>query len=132
VLCLEGVARHLASSAGLAVQGGESSGGSAVRCLGGSTDPSWLDSGRPSRDDHLSARVSESERRSVQIVDFVRVYGVPSRLLTPKSGSGYSYLLYELSDGYKMLVYVPSVKASRFAAAQLFRENGEAEGPLLK
>jgi hypothetical protein len=70
--------------------------------------------------------------RSIEIAAFVKVYGVPSRLLTPRSGTGYSYLVYDLADGYKMVVYVLSPKGSTYAAAQLFRPNGEAEGPILK
>jgi hypothetical protein len=70
--------------------------------------------------------------RSVQITEFTKVYGVPSRLLVPKDGKGYSYLVYDLTDGYKLLVYLPSSSRSRFSAAQLFRPDGNAEGPLLK
>ena len=72
------------------------------------------------------------EVRSTQIAAFVGVYGKPSRLVSPKSGSGYSYLIYDLDGGYKMLVYVPSVAGSKFTAAQLFRADGEPEGPVLK
>ena len=70
--------------------------------------------------------------RSVQIKDLIEVYGRPSRLVRPKSGNGYSFLVYSLADGYTMLVYVPSIDGSAFAAAQLFRPDGQAEGPLLK
>lgn len=73
-----------------------------------------------------------SSVRSVEIAEFVKVYGVPSRLLTPRDRIGYSYLVYDLADGYKLLVYVPSLSGSRFAAAQLLDSDGLAKGPLLK
>lgn len=79
-----------------------------------------------------AAEYPRASVRSVEISEFVKVYGIPARLLTPKSRSGYSYLVYDLADGYRMLVYIPSLSASRFAAAQLFRLDGQAEGPLLK
>jgi hypothetical protein len=70
--------------------------------------------------------------RSAEIAEFTKIYGVPARLLMPKDRKGYSYLVYDLAEGYKLLVYVPSISDSRFTAAQLFRSNGEAEGPVLK
>ena len=69
---------------------------------------------------------------SLEIADFVKVYGRPTYLVSPRSNKGYSYLVYEMSDGYKMLVYISDVTGSRFTAAQLFRPDGEAEGPTLK
>ena len=69
---------------------------------------------------------------SMEISEFIAEYGIPSKLVKPKSGKGYSYLVYELSGGYKILVYVPYLDGTRFVAAQLFRSNGQPEGPLLK
>lgn len=70
--------------------------------------------------------------RSVEIAKFVKVYGVPTRLLTRRDRGGYSYLVYDLADGYKLLVHVPSISGSRLMGAQLFAPDGKTEGPLLK
>jgi hypothetical protein len=69
---------------------------------------------------------------SVSIADFVRVYGTPSRLITPKSGIGTSFLIYDLQGGYKLYVWVGSLQSAWFQAAQVFRPDGRAAGLLLK
>jgi hypothetical protein len=66
--------------------------------------------------------------RSIEIADFVRVYGVPTYLASPRSNKGYSFLVYEMADGFKLLVHIGSVENSMFLAAQLYSRAGNPKG----
>jgi hypothetical protein len=41
------------------------------------------------------------------------------------------YLMYEMADGYKLLIHI-SVEGSGILAAQIHRRDGKPEGPLLR
>jgi hypothetical protein len=69
---------------------------------------------------------------SVEIADFIRVYGIPTFLASPKSKKGRSYLVYEMTDGCRLLVHISDEKSGGVLAAQLYRPDGKPEGPLLK
>jgi hypothetical protein len=60
------------------------------------------------------------------------VYGMPTFLASPKSNKGLSYLVYEMADGYKLLVRISGGESSTILAAQLYRRDGKPEGLLLK
>ena len=67
--------------------------------------------------DHAAAINSAREfprgpLRSIEIADFVRVYGMPTFLASPKSNKGLSYLVYEMADGYKLLVRISGGESS--------------------
>src|SRR5580692_401788 len=66
--------------------------------------------------------------RSIEIADFVRVYGVPTYLASPRSNKGYSFLVYEMADGYRLLVHITGVENSMFLAAQLYSRAGNPKG----
>jgi hypothetical protein len=70
--------------------------------------------------------------RNVEIVDFIRVYGLPSYLVVPKTGKGSGFLVYDLDDNYKILVEMNGNLDGRFLYAQLFRADGQPEGPVQK
>lgn len=70
---------------------------------------------------------------SVFISDFVRIYGVPDHFFKRKAPNGrWGALVYDLAGGYNIVVFVLDTDKPNFAGAQLFRPDGEAEGPLLK
>ena len=79
-----------------------------------------------------AAEYPRGEIRSTKLTDFIATYGRPTRLVRPRSGSGNPFLIYSLKGGYNILVWVPSIDSDRFLAAQLYRLDGEREGPFLK
>ena len=71
---------------------------------------------------------------SVQVADFVGVYGTPSAAYVPKrQAPNYrSYLVYELQDGYSLAVQLPSLQDGSFYAAMLFDPTGKRVGAVIK
>jgi hypothetical protein len=86
--------------------------------------------------DHAAAINSAREfprapLRSIEIADFVRVYGTPTFLASPKSNKDLSYLVYEMADGYKLLVrgYASRVgRAAVFSPRSSIVETGNPRG----
>jgi hypothetical protein len=70
---------------------------------------------------------------SVLIRDFVRIYGVPDHFFRRLSPIGrWGALVYDLAGGYNVVVFVLDTDQPKFGAAQLFRPDGDAEGPVIK
>ena len=71
--------------------------------------------------------------RSALISDFVRIYGVPDHFFKRNVLNGHwGALVYDLAGGYCIVVFVLDTDKPNFGGAQLFRPDGEAEGPLIK
>jgi hypothetical protein len=71
--------------------------------------------------------------RSVLIRDFVKIYGVPDHFFRRLGPTGrWGALVYDLAGGYNVVVFVLDTDQPNFGAPQLFRPDGEAEGPVIK
>jgi hypothetical protein len=94
--------------------------------------PTWVP---PERADtiRLATEYPREPVPSLLIQDFVKVYGVPAHFFRRRSPIGrWGALVYDLADGYNIVVFILDTNQPKFGGAQLFRADGEAEGPLLK
>jgi hypothetical protein len=68
------------------------------------------------------------------IPDFIKVYGMPDHFYrrTDPTAGNWGTLVYDLAEGYSIVVFIIKTDALKFNGGQLFRPNGEAEGPMIK
>ena len=91
----------------------------------------WIPSQYPKSIKNYKA-FGKHEFRSIKIRDFISLYGLPSRVLTPIRGDSTCYMVYDLEDGYTIGVYIGSLDSENFQAAALFLPDGTAEGTIIK
>jgi hypothetical protein len=71
---------------------------------------------------------------SVNVSEFIQVYGAPTAAYRPATGSRslHSYLVYSLQDGYYLAVDVPTLEDGHFYAGMLFNPAGQSVGAIIK
>jgi hypothetical protein len=94
--------------------------------------PAWIP---PEHSDtiRVSTEYPREPVRSLLIRDFVKIYGIPDHFFRRLSPIGrWGALVYDLAGGYNIVVFVLDTDQPNFGGAQLFRPDGDAEGPLIK
>jgi hypothetical protein len=68
------------------------------------------------------------------ISDFIRVYGVPDHFFkrTDPATGQWGVLVYDLTGGYYIAVFIVRPDRPNFDGAQLFAPSGDAVGPVVK
>ncbi len=84
---------------------------------------------RPARIPETSSDVRAFESFSLHtqglsIANFVAKYGLPHRYLTTKREGKHDFLIYDLSSGHSVALYVPKPPFSSFAACVIITSDG--------